>query len=86
MIETHAKALLDALEGGEIGSRNPVMVAACFAAQAADTAFPAEAAPMAIARTFLLALIDPLDPELDYLRADPASGEKARAELKGGAA
>lgn len=32
----------------------------------------------AMARAFLLALIDPLHPDLDYLRADPAAGQVAR--------
>lgn len=32
----------------------------------------------AMGRSFLLALIDPSHPELDYLRADPSSGEVAR--------
>ena len=32
----------------------------------------------AMGRAFLLALIDPSGPELDYLRASPASGEVAR--------
>ena len=31
----------------------------------------------------MLALIDPLHPDLDYLRADPSAGEKARAERGG---
>lgn len=32
----------------------------------------------AMGRSFLLALIDPSHPDLDYLRADPKSGEIAR--------
>lgn len=32
----------------------------------------------AMGRAFLLALIDPAHPDLDYLRADPKSGEIAR--------
>lgn len=32
----------------------------------------------AMGRSFLLAIIDPTHPDLDYLRADPKSGEVAR--------
>lgn len=32
----------------------------------------------AMGRAFLLALVDPAHPDLDYLRADPRSGEIAR--------
>lgn len=32
----------------------------------------------AMGRAFLLALVDPAHPDLDYLRADPKSGEIAR--------
>ena len=34
----------------------------------------------AMMRALLTALLDPLDPELDCLRADPTAGEKARAD------
>lgn len=37
-----------------------------------------EQAGHAMGRSFLLALIDPSHPDLDYLRADPAAGEVAR--------
>ncbi|MBK4217042.1 hypothetical protein JJJ17_14000 [Paracoccus caeni] len=40
----------------------------------------------ALTRAFLSALVDPLDPSLDYLREVPAAGEQARAERKAGAA
>lgn len=52
--------------------------AACFAAAAYDAAPMEDAAPAALTRAFLLALIDPLHPDLDYLRADPEAGAKAR--------
>ncbi len=85
MIETHARALLDTLDDdGLRGAANPVVVAACFGA-GAFMASTDDGAPLAMARAFLIALIDPLDPALDYLRQDPAAGEKARADRKGSA-
>lgn len=84
-VEANARALLSALDAGSSGSINPVVMAACFGAEA-FMASGDDGAPIAMARAFLAALIDPLDPALDYLRADPAAGEVARAERKGGAA
>jgi hypothetical protein len=53
--------------------------AACFAAEAYKQTGPDEESGVhALARAFLLAMVDPLDEQLDYLRADPASGQKAR--------
>ncbi len=36
-------------------------------------------ATLAMLRAFLTALIDPMSPDLDYIRADPAAGPAARA-------
>lgn len=67
-----------------------VTIAACFGAAAYEAAPCTDSGAHAMLRAFLLALIDPADPGLDYLRADPAAGEAARqayhALRKGGAA
>ena len=60
---------------GELGRR--CLSAVIFASEA-DRAAGYNAAPIALLRAFLQALIDPLHPDLDYLRADPAAGAKAR--------
>ena len=57
--------------------------AAIFAAEAQRAADDYDAAPIALMRAFLIALIDPLHPDLDYLRADPASGAAAREARNG---
>lgn len=87
MIEAHAKALMDALEGGATtkDQRKRIIGAACFVAMAYERSLALEAAPVAFALAFLKAIVDPLDPELDFLRADPASGAAARENRKGGA-
>lgn len=56
-----------------------VALAACFAATALNRAMTVESGIAALTRAFLLALVDPLHPDLDYLRADPASGAVERA-------
>lgn len=48
-----------------------------FAAEAYDEGHGHQAMH-AMGRAFLLALVDPAHPDLDYLRADPKSGEIAR--------
>lgn len=56
-----------------------VMMAGCYAAAAYDEHSPKSGGELhAMVRTFLVALIDPLHPDLDYLRADPAAGAVAR--------
>lgn len=45
-----------------------------------------EGAVMALARVFLQAISDPSHADLDYLRADPSSGDLMRAQLKAGEA
>ena len=61
-----------------------VFTAAAFGAEAFDKAaahgLTADGAPVALLRAFLLALVDPLHADLDYLRADPASGAVERAK------
>lgn len=54
-----------------------VALASCFAAAAYDRRHEHEAIDV-LGRVFLLALVDPAHPDLDYLRADPKSGEIAR--------
>ncbi|WP_417724606.1 cell division protein ZapB [Salipiger sp.] len=55
-----------------------VALASSFAAYAYEQGMPGGQNAHALARSFLLALIDPLHPDLDYLRADPPSGQTAR--------
>ncbi|GHC12698.1 hypothetical protein GCM10007291_07490 [Gemmobacter nanjingensis] len=52
--------------------------AACFASAAYAAAPMEDAAPAALMRAFLLALVDPLHPDLDCLRTYPEAGAKAR--------
>ncbi|MBL3587462.1 hypothetical protein JMM61_19130 [Rhodovulum sulfidophilum] len=64
-----------------------VTTAGCFAAAAYDAHIPKSGGEAhALIRSFLVALIDPLHADLDYLRIDPASGEAARAEKEASAA
>lgn len=67
-----AKMDRDSVERSEAVSR-----AICFAAAAYDRGHGHQAMH-AMGRSFLLALVDPAHPDLDYLRADPKSGEIAR--------
>lgn len=55
-----------------------VATAAAYAAQAYEMRICDGQGAHALARSFLLALIDPTHPELDYLRGDPAAGKVAR--------
>lgn len=54
--------------------------AGCYAAAAYDEHLPSGGEYHAMTRAFLLALVDPLSPELDYLRAQPTAGAEAREE------
>lgn len=86
--EPAARAMLEALDafmgGKELtrehqGLNKAVALAGSFAAAAYEAAPSGGADVHALTRSFLLALIDPACEELDYLRADPASGPRARA-------
>ena len=79
MLENH-DALGTPGYDGALGGR--CLTAAVFAAQAARLADD-DAAPLALLRALLTALIDTLHPDLDYLRADPASGAAAREASNG---
>ena len=65
-----------------------IVLAACFAAEAYSQAGMDEFGIYGLHQSFLRALVDPLDPALDYLRDDPTEGPKALAALSqnGGAA
>ena len=55
--------------------------AGCYAAAAYDAHVPKSGGEChSMTRAFLLALVDPLSPELDYLRAQPEAGAEAREE------
>lgn len=66
------------LERGAEESARAVACASSFAVAAYEDASPASHAPHALARAFLLALVNPAHPDLDYLRFDPAAGGAAR--------
>lgn len=57
-----------------------VVVASSFGAEAYKAGMDAHQGAHAMLRSVLLALIDPLHPDLDYLRTDPASGAVERAK------
>lgn len=70
------------MSGGEMDPKdterfNSVCAAISFGAAAYEVGQGDQAAH-AMGRAFLLALIDPAHPDLDYLRTDPKSGEVAR--------
>ena len=70
------------LAGGPMDSESlerfaAVSRAASFGAAAYERGY-GDQSTHAMARSFLLALINPAHPDLDYLRADPKSGEVAR--------
>ena len=83
-----AMAMLDAVDTFMSGAtlsneqmelQKSVTRAGAFAAAAYDAHSPMSGGEYhAMTRAFLLGLIDPLHPELDYLRSDPKSGEVAR--------
>lgn len=64
-------------QGGEAMAR-AVALASSFAAAAYEDASPASHAQHALARSFLLALVNPAHPDLDYLRGDPSTGKTVR--------
>jgi hypothetical protein len=66
------------LTEGQSERARSVAQAACFAAAAYNAGGEGGQNIAALARAFLLALIDPMHSDLDYLRADPASGRVAR--------
>ena len=73
------------MSGAEISDQEhqisrAVSRAASFAAAAYDGGMDSDQGAHALARSFLRALTDPLHPDLDYLRIDPASGEVARVK------
>ena len=55
-----------------------VVLAAVYGVEAYESAPCNDIGTAAMVRSFLTALIDPLHYDLDYLRADPASGAAAR--------
>jgi len=77
------------MAGGEMDPKDTerfraVCAAISFGAAAYEAGIGHQAGH-AMGRSFLLALIDPSHPDLDYLRASPESGEVARladADLK----
>jgi hypothetical protein len=55
-----------------------IALAASFAADAYNKGYCEGQDVHALCKAFLTALADPLSPDLDYLRADPAAGQVAR--------
>lgn len=73
------------MRGAEITAQDHVTSravahASAFAAGAHIIAGESDQGTHALCRSFLLGLIDPLHPDLDYLRRDPASGSVERAK------
>ena len=62
-----------------------VTVAASFGAEAYEMGMGAHQGATSMIRATLLALIDPLHPDLDYLRTNPALGPEERAKREGAA-
>lgn len=87
-----AKAALEATDGflaaadltpEQLELHNQVVIAGAFASAAYDMHIPKSGGEYhAMTRAFLIALFDSRHPDLDYLRDDPASGAKARAEVE----
>ena len=83
-----ARKMLDAIDAFMAGEKltdrqreiqDTVAKAGCYAAAAYDAYAPKGGGEYhAMTRSFLLAIIDPLSPELDYLRSDPSAGAHAR--------
>lgn len=86
--KTSPQDMLDAVDAFMSGAKltddqreleKAVTTAGAFAVCAYETHAPKSGGEChAMARAFLLALIDPTHPDLDYLRADPSSGLVAR--------
>jgi hypothetical protein len=68
----------DKMTDAEMEAFRAVATASSFAGAAYDDAAPYSHAAHVLARSFLIALIDPNDPQLDYLRAEPGAGAVAR--------
>ncbi len=94
MLQNDFQFLLSAFDASMMGepltrdqetARDIVGVAMSFGAAAYDGVPDANAAAVAYGRAFLMALIDPLHPGLDYLRADPSSGATGRVKRKASA-
>ena len=70
----------ETITDAEMVVENSILLAASFGAEA-FVRYPGceGGATNAMLSAFLTALVDPLDPDLDYLRTDPASGTVARA-------
>jgi len=81
LLETYDKFMAaEPITDAEKQVSDAVAVAACFGVSAYEAGMNAHHGTHAMLRSFLLALIDPLHPDLDYLRADPASGAVERAK------
>lgn len=75
-----ALAQLDSLLAGgpDTETTSSIITAAIFAAAAYEASVDGGQNTIALLRAFLIALHDPLDPRLDYLRATPDAGQTAR--------
>ena len=60
---------MDGMAGGDNLASKRLFLAACFGAEAFKTCEIEDAAPGVMLRAMLLALVNPMDPRLDYLRA-----------------
>ena len=70
----------DPVTDAERETAHAILAAASFGCEAYHRHVGCDGgATIAMLKAFLTALIDPLSPDLDYLRADPASGPAARS-------
>ncbi|WP_353144899.1 hypothetical protein [Paracoccus sp. (in: a-proteobacteria)] len=67
----------------EKAAADHIALSAAFGSAAYEAAMDADRGTHAMLRAFLLALVDPMHPDLDYLRRNP---EAALAAREGGAA
>ena len=83
-----ASVFLDAYDRGMSGEKTSpddearhraISLAGCFAAVAYEKGICAGQDVHALTRSFLIAMLDPTDARLDYLRSDPNSGAALRA-------
>lgn len=83
LLEIRRKKLSgEPLSHDEKGMANELIIASTFGAAAAHVSTTIEEATDNWAFAFLTALVDPLHPDLDYLRVDPAGAEVERQKRK----
>ena len=81
MLDLHDKFMSGApITEDESKAADRIALAASFGSTAYEDGTDADQGTHAMLRAFLTALVDPMHPDLDYLRADPQAAIAARAE------